>query len=384
YTPDIYFFGTDSFVYTITDVDGDSSNAVVTITVVVASDPSIELIKTAITGGEGAVGDIITYTFTITNTGNVTLNNIIINDPLISETPIAVVGMLEPNANANVNAYYTITQADIDTGSVTNTAIVSGVDVLGNEISDASDNGNSNDGDDNPTITSLEQRPAIAIVKTAVFNDDNSDGYAQAGETITYNFTVSNIGNVALSNISITDPLPGVAVSGNPISLAAGEFDDDSFTATYVIKQDDINFGSVTNQASVSGTSPRGVVVGDSSDDLDNYGDNPTILGISGCIIEVFNAVSPNGDGDNDVFYIRGLECYSDNRVEIYNRWGGLVFERDHYNNTDRAFKGISEGRLTVNKSRELPDGAYYYILKYKDGTNNVQQKAGYLYINRR
>ena len=292
--------------------------------------------------------------------------------------------MLEPNANANVNAYYTITQADIDTGSVTNTAIVSGVDVLGNEISDASDNGNSNDGDDNPTITSLEQRPAIAIVKTAVFNDDNSDGYAQAGETITYNFTVSNIGNVALSNISITDPLPGVAVSGNPISLAAGEFDDDSFTATYVIKQDDINFGSVTNQASVSGTSPRGVVVGDSSDDLDNYGDNPTILGISGCIIEVFNAVSPNGDGDNDVFYIRGLECYSDNRVEIYNRWGGLVFERDHYNNTDRAFKGISEGRLTVNKSRELPDGAYYYILKYKDGTNNVQQKAGYLYINRR
>jgi gliding motility-associated-like protein len=384
YTPDIYFFGTDSFVYSITDADGDTSNAVVTITVAVASDPSIELIKIANIGGEGNVGDIITYTFEITNNGNVSLNNIIINDPLISETPIAVVGMLEPNDNASVNAYYTITQNDIDTGSVSNTAIVSGVDVLGNEISDISDNGNTNDGNDNPTITLLEQKPLIAIVKTAEFNDDNLDGYAQAGETITYYFTVSNIGNVALSNITVSDPLPGVVVSGGPISLGAGEFDDDSFTATYVITQDDINLGSVTNQASVSGTSPRGVVVGDSSDDYDNYGDNPTVLEISGCEIEVFNAVSPNGDGVNDVFYIRGLECYPDNSVEIYNRWGGLVFERDHYNNADRAFKGISEGKLTINQNRELPDGAYYYIFKYTDGSGNAHQKAGYLYINRR
>jgi hypothetical protein len=61
-----------------------------------------------------------------------------------------------------------------------------------------------------------------------------------------------------------------------------------------------------------------------------------------------------------------------------------LVFERENYNNTDRAFKGISEGRLTVNAPKELPDGVYFYILKYKDVNANVQQKAGYLYINRR
>jgi gliding motility-associated-like protein len=384
YTPDIYFFGTDSFVYTITDADGDSSSAVVTITVLIASDPSIELIKEASVGGEGSLGDIITYTFTITNTGNVTLNNIIINDPLISETPIAVVGMLEPNDVATVNSYYTITQSDIDTGSVTNTATASGVDVLGNEILDISDNGNPADGNNNPTVITLEQKPAIAIVKTAVFNDDNFDGFAQAGETITYYFTVSNIGNVQLSNITISDPLSGIVLKGGPITLEAGEFDDSTFTATYAITQEDINLGSVTNQAFVNGTSPRGLVVGDSSDDQNNYGDNPTEIEISGCVIEVFNAVSPNGDGDNDVFYIRGLECYPDNRVEIYNRWGGLVFERDHYNNTDRAFRGISEGRLTINQSRELPDGAYYYVFKYVDSSGNTHQKAGYLYINRR
>ncbi|MBX9807569.1 MAG: gliding motility-associated C-terminal domain-containing protein, partial [Flavobacteriaceae bacterium] len=105
---------------------------------------------------------------------------------------------------------------------------------------------------------------------------------------------------------------------------------------------------------------------------------------ITGCIIEVFNAVSPNGDGDNDVFYIRGLECYPDNTVEIFNRWGVLVFERDHYNNDDRAFRGVSEGRVTVNQSEELPEGTYYYVFKYKDSNANGHQQAGYLYINRK
>ncbi|MBP8792882.1 MAG: gliding motility-associated C-terminal domain-containing protein, partial [Lutibacter sp.] len=384
YTPTIYFFGTDSFVYRITDIDGDFSNAVVTISVVVDSDSSIELIKTAVLEGNGNVNDRINYTFTIKNTGNVNLNDISISDPLISNTPIAAVGMLEPNAIAVVKAFYTINQADVDAGSVTNTAIVTGVDVLGNEISDISDNGNSTEGNDNPTIISLEQKPEIAIIKTAVFNDDNSDGFAQVGETITYSFKVSNIGNVALFDVIVEDPLPGIVVSGYPISLEAGMFDDASFTATYKITQEDINLGSVVNQAFVTAISSKGIVVGDSSDDLDNFGNNPTVLEISGCVIEVFNAVSPNGDGNNDVFYIRGLECYSDNRVEIYNRWGSLVFERDHYNNTDRSFRGISEGRFTVKESEELPDGVYFYILKYKDVKGDAHQKAGYLYINRR
>ncbi|MBS7256365.1 T9SS type B sorting domain-containing protein [Flavobacterium branchiicola] len=101
------------------------------------------------------------------------------------------------------------------------------------------------------------------------------------------------------------------------------------------------------------------------------------------CTIEVFNAVSPNGDGENDLFKINGLECFPDNTVEIYNRWGVLVFDRDNYNNSDRAFRGISEGRVTIKQSAELPVGTYYYILKYKDDASNGHSKAGYLYLNR-
>lgn len=93
--------------------------------------------------------------------------------------------------------------------------------------------------------------------------------------------------------------------------------------------------------------------------------------------------MSPNSDGLNDVFYIRGLECFPDNTVQIYNRWGVLVFERENYNNSDRAFRGISEGRFTIDASEELPVGTYFYILKYKDDGAVLNEKSGYLYINR-
>jgi uncharacterized repeat protein (TIGR01451 family) len=320
----------------------------------------------------------------VTNTGNVAINNITVIDALLSVNPIAVSpSNLLPGEVATATVTYTITQSDMNTGSVTNTAVASGFTLGGMLVTDTSDEGNSGNGNDNPTITLLTQNPSIAIIKTAEFNDDNGDGFAQAGETITYSFTVTNTGNVSLINIRITDPLPGVLLSGGPISLGVGQSDNTSFTATYAITQSDINLGSVTNQATVFGTSPKGVVVEDKSDYSDNANDNPTVLDISGCVIEVFNVLSANDDDLNKELYIRGLECYPENTVSIYNRWGVLVYEKEHYNNVDKPFQGISEGRKTIKQSEKLPEGTYFYILKYKDNNSNLNEKAGYLYINK-
>ncbi|CCG53277.1 Protein of unknown function, putative adhesine [Flavobacterium indicum GPTSA100-9 = DSM 17447] len=101
---------------------------------------------------------------------------------------------------------------------------------------------------------------------------------------------------------------------------------------------------------------------------------------LANCEINVYNAVSPNGDGLNDVFIIDGITCYPNNTVEIYNRWGILVYDTSGYNNSSIAFKGYSENKLTVGDAR-LPGDTYFYILKYKDAQNNSFEKTGYLYL---
>ncbi|PDS22445.1 hypothetical protein B0A78_11895, partial [Flavobacterium columnare NBRC 100251 = ATCC 23463] len=99
--------------------------------------------------------------------------------------------------------------------------------------------------------------------------------------------------------------------------------------------------------------------------------------------VVVYNHMTPNGDGDNDVFFIDGVDKFPNNSVEVYNRWGVLVYEAKGYNNNDRAFRGISSGRVTIKQLEELPEGTYYYMFKYENTSSVTKEKAGYLYINR-
>ena len=110
---------------------------------------------------------------------------------------------------------------------------------------------------------------------------------------------------------------------------------------------------------------------------------NDDCIVLPACTVEVFNAVSPNNDGLNDLFLIDGIECYPDNSVEIYNRWGILIYETRGYDNNTKAFKGYSDGRSTFNRNELVPDGTYFYILRYKDEDNKWNDKSGYLYVNR-
>ena len=203
------------------------------------------------------------------------------------------------------------------------------------------------------------------------------------GETIDYTFTVMNTGNLPLTNVTLIDDLPGVVISGGPINLAVGESDSTTFHGTYHITQQDIIKGDVTNQAVIKGKTPAGVEVVDMSDSDTVTQNNPTVLGLEGCSVKVFNAVSPDGDGLNDILRIQGIECYPKNTVEIFNRWGVRVYEATGYNNDTVAFRGTSEGRVTVNKSEGLPSGTYFYVIKYEDFNAKGINKSGYLNISR-
>ena len=201
------------------------------------------------------------------------------------------------------------------------------------------------------------------------------------GETIAYAFAVTNTGNVTLYNITITDLLPGIEITGGPIAqLEPGETDSTTFTAIYHITQQDIDNLEVVNHATATGADINGTEV---TDDAEAIVDLPGVLGVD---FEIFNGVSPNGDGLNEYFQIVGIENWPNNNVKIFNRWGVLVFETDGYGGSDgkqNVFRGISEGRVTVQQNKELPTGTYFYILTFPADNPGKSSYNGYLYINR-
>ncbi len=98
--------------------------------------------------------------------------------------------------------------------------------------------------------------------------------------------------------------------------------------------------------------------------------------------LEVFNLISPNDDGLNDVLFIAGLENFPTNTVSIYNRWGVLVYNANGYDSDTVAFRGISQGRATVSEEEKLPVGTYYYILTYERDDGTKGELTGFVYIN--
>ncbi|KRB59177.1 gliding motility-associated C-terminal domain-containing protein [Flavobacterium sp. Root186] len=344
----------------------------------------LTLIKGGQLTGTGGAGSVINYNFTVRNTGNVILTNVEITDPMLTTTAILVTpSTLAPGETGTAAASYTVTVADVANGEVINTALAIGDDPTGNPVTDVSDSTDPTlTADDDPTVIDLTLRPSIALIKTAIFNDENKNGYAEIGETVTYHFAVTNTGNVVLVNIVVKDPKPGIIINGGPIILRQGETNTASFTAAYVLTAADIDVGFVQNQAEVNAVSPDGLKAADLSDDNSNLEDDPTILQFNACKVTIYNAVSPDGDGKNEIFKIDGIKCYSNAYVQIYDRWGVLVYDAYGYDNQSVAFRGISEGRATVNRQKGLPDGTYFYVITYTTYLNEPVSRIGYLYLS--
>jgi gliding motility-associated-like protein len=88
-------------------------------------------------------------------------------------------------------------------------------------------------------------------------------------------------------------------------------------------------------------------------------------------LLKVANGFSPNGDRDNEFFFIDGLAAYPDNTVLVYNRWGNEVLKAKNYeNNWHGDWKG-----------KDLPDGTYFYLIR-DDAKGEVVQ-TGWVVINR-
>ncbi|MGJ8682967.1 gliding motility-associated C-terminal domain-containing protein, partial [Paraglaciecola sp.] len=280
---------------------------------------------------------------------------------------------------------------DIDLGWVENQASVEGLAPDGTIVDDLS---GTNPQNDEITYTTICQRNGISLQKTGTFNDSNNDGYARVGETVNYFFSLINTGNTTLEQVELVDPLLGGTMYEWD-ELPAGT--TVTWQETYTITADDIEAGMVTNQATVHAISPNGMLWEDLSDDptdptdmdVDGDGDpdDPTdveIIGETGSEIEIFNGITPNGDGSNDYFEIRGISNFPKNHVSIFNRWGVLVWETTGYNESQNVFRGYSNGRATINRSDKLPSGTYFYTIRLQNPQSSEKERSysGFLYIN--
>ncbi|MBK8923588.1 MAG: gliding motility-associated C-terminal domain-containing protein [Saprospirales bacterium] len=96
-----------------------------------------------------------------------------------------------------------------------------------------------------------------------------------------------------------------------------------------------------------------------------------------GCM-QVRPVITPGqADGNNDYTLITCIESYPENTFEVYNRWGQLVYQTTGYNNGDHRWEGLTaSGQL-------LPDGVYFFVLKFVDDNGNDQELKGYINLLR-
>ncbi|SFS95396.1 DUF7507 domain-containing protein, partial [Sphingobacterium wenxiniae] len=261
---------------------------------------SIALVKTGVYQGDASraeVGDEIVYTFAVTNTGNVTVNNLVVNDSKLRITDLAVVpATLAPGATGQVTASYTVTAADIEAGKVVNTAVATGTSEAG-DVRDVSGTAVDNDTE---TETTLPQDSRIALIKThdkqPVEGTDCVE--VRVGDVVTYTFVVTNVGNTILNDINIVDDMEGLSSisSDETGNLAVGR--SRIFKATYTVRQADLNAGVIRNTAVVTAISPQGEVTDQSGTALDN--NTATELNIcqsaSVALVKTHNKVNTEGE----------------------------------------------------------------------------------------
>jgi hypothetical protein len=267
----------------------------------IAYSPAIAIIKgSSVSLGNDDIlnaGDVVTYSYEVSNTGNIVLNNVVVTETAadfsgtgalpvpvwVSNSGSSPQGVLAPGEIATFTASYALTQDDINAGQLNNRAVGTGTPpnapdgTPATAVTDESDSSNPNDpnetgqpgkpGEKDPTGTPLTAVPAISTSKGSSL-EVGEDGILTTGDIVTYHYNVKNIGNVVLTNVNVTETqadFSGTGILPEPVwqandgaspagILVPGE--TASYTADYVLTAEDIASGLLNNRAVGTGTPP--------------------------------------------------------------------------------------------------------------------------------
>ena len=355
YTPDNGFSGTDSFTYTLCDGVGNCSTATVTVVVNPIGadldsddDGIVDALEDLNLDGDGdpstdptdSDGDGIPDYLDIDSDDDGIPDNV----EAQTTTDYIPPSGIDANGNGLDDAYEAngevgIFPTDTDTDS------------LPDYLDEDSDNDN--------VLDSIEGHdynqdgiPDVALIGSDKDNDGLDDGY-EGGRTIDLDV-----------NDEIDDPIANLPNTDTDTESDYRDIDDD-----------DDGIATVDEDTNLDGDYVN--------DDVNSNGVPDYLERNSSDEVEVFNLLTPNGDGYYDTLQIRGLEDFPNNTIKIYNRWGVLVYSTRSYNTNGNVFDGTSTGRVTVDVGNKLPVGTYFYILNYENDEGVNKTLTGYIYINR-
>ncbi|MGX7677332.1 DUF7507 domain-containing protein [Jatrophihabitans sp. DSM 45814] len=195
--------------------------------------PGIVITKVA-TQPQARPGDTVNFTITVTNTGDAPLTAVAVTDPTAADCARTIPSPLGPNQTSSYQCSMTAGSVDF-----VNTATATATDPTGHAVTDSA----------GAPIDVIH--PAITIAKAV------SPADAQAGDPVTYTITVTNSGDVPLTNIAVTDPLVS-ACARSGLSLAAAQ--SQSWTCPFTAPSN-----SFTNTATATAQAPFGPDVNDSA-----------------------------------------------------------------------------------------------------------------------
>ncbi len=193
--------------------------------------PSIDITKT-VNPTVSKVGDNVTYTITITNTGDIGLEGITVSDSRLGDLSGSFADTLAPAASESHNFPYTIQAGDPDPLVNTATVHANPVGPLTNDITDTA----------GPVSVDLVH-PSIDITKTA------NPTSGSVGTNITYTITVTNTGDITLENITVVDSLLGDLSGSYADTLAPAASESHNFVRAILASDPDPLVNTVTVHA---------------------------------------------------------------------------------------------------------------------------------------
>ncbi len=211
--------------------------------------PAIALAISVDPSSFSRVGTVLTYSFVVTNTGNVDLEPVVVSDPMPGLSAITCPATsLAPGMSETCTATYHVTAQDLATGSIQTTATATGTSAVAAAVQATAS-------------TTLQGKTAAAISLTKSANVESA---AVAGQTILYDFVVTNTGNVTLHTVKVTDTqsVTGETLATGPTcpsaTLAAGA--KETCTGTFVVTAANMTAGQITDTATASAISANGTV----------------------------------------------------------------------------------------------------------------------------